>query len=106
MWLLKNKIKVNWPLFFSNRIISYKNDGRKKLPYPSFISCLLRSDRVTSVDTLLTIPSEVSGLNAEAVQKMHYVKDSNGDWYYDDNGIWYYDFIVVADGTDTEQLRK
>jgi len=61
MWLLKNKIKVNWPLFFSNPMISYKNDSRKKLPYPSFISCLLRSDCVTSVDTLLTIPSEVSG---------------------------------------------
>jgi len=56
MWLLKNKIKVNWPLFFSNHIISYKNDRRKKLTYPSFISCLLRSDRVLSVETLLTIP--------------------------------------------------
>ena len=53
MWLLKSKIKVNWLLFFSNYMISYKNDSRKKLPYPSFISCLLRSDRVTSVDTLV-----------------------------------------------------
>jgi len=87
MWLLKNKIKVNSPLFFSNRMISYKNDSRKKLPYPSFISCLLRSDCVTSVDTLLTIPSEVSGLDAKVVQKMHYVKDSKGNWFYDDNGV-------------------
>ena len=79
MWLLKNKIKVNWPLFFSNRMISYKNDSRKKLPYPSFISCLLRSDRVTSFDTLFTKPSEVSGLDAKAVQKMYYVKDSKGN---------------------------
>jgi len=105
MWLLKNKIK-NWPLFFSNRIISYKNDGRKKLTYPSFISFLVRSDRVTSVNTLLTIPSEVSGLDAKAVQKMHYVKDSNGDWYYDDNGVWYYEFIAVAEGTDPEIVKQ
>jgi len=106
MWLLKNKIRVNWPLFFSNRMISYKNDGRKKLPYPSFISCLLRSDCVTIFDTLLTIPSEVSGLDAKAVQKMHYVKDSNGNWYYDDSGVWFYDFIVVAEGTDSESVKQ
>jgi len=87
MWLFKNKIKVNSPLFFSNRMISYKKDSRKKLPYPSFISCLLRSDCVTSVDTLLTIPSEVSGLDAKVVQKMHYVKDSKGNWFYDDNVV-------------------
>lgn len=80
MWLLKNKIKVNWPLFFSNHMISYKNDSRKKLQYPSFISCLLRSDRLTSVDTLLTKPSEVSRLDAKAVQKMQYVKDSKENW--------------------------
>jgi len=106
MWLLKNKIKVNGPLFFSNRMISYKNDGRKKLPYPSFISCLLRSDHVTSVDTLLTIPSEVSGLDAKAVQKMHYAKDSKGNWYYDDNGVWYYDFTAMAEGTNPELVEK
>jgi len=53
MWFLKNKIKVNWPRFFSNLMISYKNDQRKKLPYPSLISCLLRADQVLSVDTLL-----------------------------------------------------
>jgi len=87
-------------LFFSICMISYKNDRRKKLPYPSFISCLLKSNRVVSVDTLLNIPSEVSGLNANVVQKMHYVKDVNDFWYYDDNGVWYYDFITVAEGTD------
>jgi len=87
-------------------MISYKNDGRKRLPYPSFISCLLRSDCVTIVDTLLTIPSEVSGLDAKAVQKMHYVKDSNGNWYYDDSGVWFYDFIAVAEGTDPESVKQ
>jgi methyl-accepting chemotaxis protein len=87
-------------------MISYKNDSRKKLPYPSFISCLLRSDRVSSVDTLPTIPSEVSGLDAKAFQKMHYVKDSKGNWYYDDNGVWYYDFTVVAEGTDPELVEE
>jgi len=106
MWLLKNKIKVNWPLFFSNCMISYKNDCRKKLPYPSFISCLLKSDRVVSVDTLLTTPSEVSGLDAKSVQKMHYVKNSNGFWYYDDNGVWYYDFIIVVEGTDAKIVKQ
>jgi len=87
-------------------MISYKNDGRNKLTYPSFISCLLRSDRVTSVDTLLTIPSEVSGLDAKVIQKMHYVKDSKENWYYDDNGVWYYDFIVVAEGMNPESVKQ
>ena len=104
IWLLKNKIKVNWPLFFSNRMISYKNDSKRNLPYPSFISRLLKVDRVTSVNTLLTKPSEVSGLDAKVVQKMHYVKESKGNWYYDDNGVWYNDFIVVAEGTDPESV--
>jgi len=87
-------------------MISYKNDRRKKLPCPSFISCILRSKCVLSVDTLLTIPSDASGLDAKAVQKMHYVKDSKGNWYYDDNGVWYYDFITVPEGTDPESVEQ
>jgi len=59
-------------------MISYKNDRRKKLPYPSFITSLLRADRFLSVDTLVTTPSDSSGLDEKAVQKMHYVKDSKG----------------------------
>jgi len=31
MWLIKSRIKVNWPLFFCNRMISYKLDTSKKL---------------------------------------------------------------------------
>jgi len=109
MWLLKNKIKVNWPLFLSNHMISYKNDRRKRLPYSSFISCLLRSDRVLNVDTLLTALSDCSGLDEKAVQKMHYVKDSKGNWYYDDKlspRTWYYDFITVPKGTDPELVEQ
>ena len=109
MWLLKNKIKVNWPLFFSNLMISYKNDRRKRLPYPSFISCLLRSDHVLSVDTLLTTPSDFSGLDEKEVQKMHYVKDSKGNWYYDDKlspETWYYYFVTVAEGTNPELVEQ
>jgi len=59
-----------------------------------------------SVDTLLTTPSELSGLDAKVVQKMHYVKDSNDFRYYDDNGVWYYDFITVAEGTDAEFIKQ
>jgi len=36
MWLIKNRIKVNWPLFLSNRMITYKLDVSKKIPW----SCL------------------------------------------------------------------
>ena len=37
---------------------------------------------------------------------MHYVKDSNGNWYYDDSGVWFYDFIAVAEGTDPESVKQ
>jgi len=109
MWLLKNKIKVNWPLFFSNYMISYKNECRKRLPYPSFISCLLKFNRVPSVNTLLTTPSDSSGLDEKAIQTMHYVKDSKGNSYYDDKlspGTWYYDFITMPEGTDLELVKQ
>jgi len=90
-------------------MISYKNDRRKKLPYPSFISCLLRDDPVLSVDTLLTIASESSGPDEKAVQKMPFVKDSNGHWYYDDKlypGTWYYDFVTVLEGTHPTLVKQ
>jgi hypothetical protein len=55
--------------------MAYKNDDRKKLPYPSFVIDVLRASNVRSVGTLLTSPSEVSGLDKKVVQKMHYVQE-------------------------------
>jgi len=90
-------------------MISYKNDGRKRLLYPSFISDVLRADRVLSVGTLLTSPSDSSGLDQKVVQKMYYVKDSKANWYYDDKlypGTWYYDVVTVPDGTNLATIQK
>ena len=111
MWVLKNKIKINWPLFFCNRMIAYKNNGRKRLPYPSFVANVLRENRMFSGCTLLISPSEASGLDKKVVQKMPYVQDKNVHWYYDDKmdfGTWYYDFVIILEGTDpnlVEQMR-
>lgn len=73
--------------------------GRKRLPYPSFVANVLWANRVFSVGTLLTAPSEASGL------------DKNRHWYFDDkmdHGTWYYDFVTVPEGIDpglVEQMR-
>jgi len=69
MWLIKNKIKVNWPLFFCNRMMLYKLDNKNKLPYPSFLS---RDNEVFSVGRLLTTPSSKSGLDKGEIGRMHY----------------------------------
>ena len=40
---------------------------------------------------------------------MHFVKDSNGYWYYDDKlspGTLYYDFVNVPEGTDPTLVKK
>ncbi|KEH19367.1 hypothetical protein MTR_8g051775 [Medicago truncatula] len=46
-------------------MISYKNNRRKRLTYPSFISRLLRSYQVLNVSTLLTTPSDSSSVDGE-----------------------------------------
>lgn len=43
---------------------------------------------------------------------MHFVKDSNGHWFYDDKlslGTWYHDFFTVPEGmhpTLVKQMKK
>jgi len=72
MLLIKNKVKVNWPLFLCGRMVTYKNDQRKGLPYPSFVSKILRALQVFIVSSLPTTPHDESWLDASVVGKMHY----------------------------------
>jgi len=53
---------VKCPLFFCNRMVSYKLDNSKKLPYPSFLTCVLRDTGVETADPLPTKPNPRSGL--------------------------------------------
>jgi hypothetical protein len=79
MWLIKNRTLVNWPLFFCNRMVSYRLDNSKRLPYPSFLGCVLSSSGVQSSDTFLTKPNPRSGLDIGAVNKMHYYQDGRSN---------------------------
>lgn len=84
MWLIKSIIKVNWPLYFCNRTMSYKLDTFKKLPYPSFLAEVLKDNEIHSANTLLTKPSTKSGLDKGVVNMTHYYQDNKNNWYYND----------------------
>jgi len=100
MWLIKNKIKVNWPLFLCNKMISYKLDVSKNLPFPSFLGLVLSENRILTSNHLLTKPNPRSGLDNGAVNKMHYYQDSSDEWFYSDGDFWYYDDSVVPAKTE------
>jgi len=72
MWLLKNRIKMNWPLFLCNRMITYKLDVSKELPFPSFLGLVLKYNGILTADPILTKQKPRSGLDNGAVNKMHY----------------------------------
>ena len=96
MWLIKNRTLVNWPPFFYNRMVSCKLDNSKRLPYPSFLGCVLSASGVETADTLLPKPNPRSGLDISVVNKMHYYQDGRDNWYYDNGEFWFYDDIVVS----------
>jgi len=106
MWLIKNRIKVNWPLFFYNMMMSYKLDNSKKLPYPSFLGCVLIDNDVRTEDTRLTKPNPRSGLDKAAVNKLHYYQDSRDKWFNNNGDVWYYDDIVVPARTYVEMEEE
>ncbi|KEH17110.1 transmembrane protein, putative [Medicago truncatula] len=106
MWLIKNRTLVNWPLFFYNKMVSYKLDNIKRLPYPSLLGCVLSSNGVRSDDTLLTKPNPRNGLDIGVVNTMHYYLDGRSNWYYDNGNFWFYDDIVVPVGSSSEETWK
>jgi len=76
MWLIKNRIKVNWPLFLCNKTTTYKLYVSKKLPFLSFLGLVLKESGVLTSDSLLTKPNSRSGLDKGIVNKMHYCQDT------------------------------
>ena len=106
MWLIKNRIKVNWPLFLCNRMITYKLDISKKMPFPSFLGLVLKEKGIMTSDPLLTKPNPMSGLDNDVVNKMHYYQDSRNEWFYSDGGVWYYDDIPVPANIEPELVDE
>jgi len=85
-------------------MVSYKLDNSKRLPYPSFLGCVLNSNDVQSYDTLLTEPNPRSGLNIGAINKMHYYQDGRSNWFYDNGDFWFYDDIDVPANSTVEEV--
>jgi hypothetical protein len=79
-------------------------DTSKRLPYPSYLGCVLVASSVGSSETLLTKPNPRSGLDTGAVNKMHYYQDSRNNWFYDNGDFWFYDDIVVPADSTVEEV--
>jgi hypothetical protein len=77
--LIKNRIKVNWPLFLCNRMVTYKLDISKNLPFPLFLGLVLKENEIMTSDPLLTKPNHRNGLDNGVVNKMHYYQDSRNE---------------------------
>jgi len=97
---------MNWPLFMFNRMITYKLDVSKKLPFPSFLGLVLKENEIVTSDPLLTKPNPRSGLDNGAVNKMHYHQDSEKEWFYSDGDMWYYDDIAVPTQTKRAMVEE
>lgn len=85
MWMLKNKIKINQPMFI----------------------CFLSSLGQLSIQLVsLTTPHDESGLDDRVVGRMHYYKVWNGNQYYDDRmSSWFYDHVCLAKGNSPSQVE-
>jgi len=86
--------------------MSYKLDNSKRLPYPSFLGCVLSASGVGTADTLLTKPNPMSGFDTSVVNKIHYYQDGRNNWYYDNGDFWFYDDIVVLARSSVEEVNE
>lgn len=60
--------------------------------------------------SLLTTPSDETGLDKRVVGKMHYYQGSKGNWYYNDRAkpvsTWYYDYVTMPKGNGPDMVKE